>query len=345
MPFATLCPGADLLAHAPASGRIVTGAELQPPATRSPAPGVASGRLASGYLQGVLLVALAGVCWSTGGLLVRLVEAADAWQIIFYRSLSLALSLLLIVAIRHRGRIAHAFAKAGWTGVIAGACLSGGFIGYVLSLYHTSVANAVFMLATAPFFSAILGRWFLGERVLRATWLAMALAMLGVAVMVEGSFVVGTIAGSLLALGASLSFAVYNVLLRRGRANDMMPCVVVAGLIAALIAAPVVAAGSADAGPDGAFVLSAHDLTLCLTMGALQVGMGLTLFTLGARHVSAVELALLAMTEPVLAPLWVWFGVGEVPSAFTLAGGAIVISAIGCQALSGARRRPTPPMV
>jgi drug/metabolite transporter, DME family len=51
------------------------------------------------------------------------------------------------------------------------------------------------------------------------------------------------------------------------------------------------------------------------------------------------------MTEPVLAPLWVWLGVGEVPSVFTLAGGAIVISAIGCQALSGARRRPTPPMV
>jgi drug/metabolite transporter (DMT)-like permease len=47
----------------------------------------------------------------------------------------------------------------------------------------------------------------------------------------------------------------------------------------------------------------------------------------------------------VLAPLWVWLAVGEVPSAFTLTGGAIVMTAIAFQALSGARRRRTPPMV
>jgi drug/metabolite transporter (DMT)-like permease len=68
-------------------------------------------------------------------------------------------------------------------------------------------------------------------------------------------------------------------------------------------------------------------------------------FTLGARHVPAVELALLSMSELVLAPLWVWLAVGEVPSAFTLTGGAIVMTAIAFQALSGARRRRTPPMV
>ena len=64
------------------------------------------------------------------------------------------------------------------------------------------------------------------------------------------------------------------------------------------------------------------------------------MFTLGARHVPAVELALLSMSELVLAPLWVWLAVGEVPSAFTLAGGAIVMTAI---ALPGALGRPAPP--
>ena len=80
-------------------------------------------------------------------------------------------------------------------------------------------------------------------------------------------------------------------------------------------------------------------------MGTVQVGLGLTVFTIGARHVPAVELALVAMTELVLAPVWVWLGVGEVPSAFTLAGGAIIMTAISYQALSGVRRRRLPPMV
>ena len=309
------------------------------------APARTPGRADPEYTYGVLLVALAGVFWSTGGLLVRWIDAADAWQIIFYRSLSLALTLLLIVAVRHRGRLIQAFASAGWNGCLAGVCLSGGFIGYILSLEHTSVANAVFMLGTAPFFAAILGRAFLGEQVRRSSWAAMALALSGIAVMVAGSFVIGTIAGNLLALGASLSFAGYNVLVRRGRARDMLPGVVIAGLTAAAIAAPVVAVTSVAGDPCAAFVLSARDLLLCVTMGTVQVGLGLTVFTIGARHVPAVELALVAMTELVLAPVWVWLGVGEVPSAFTLAGGAIIMAAIGYQALSGVRRRRLPPMV
>jgi drug/metabolite transporter (DMT)-like permease len=303
----------------------------------------AGAQLDAGYLSGVALVALAGVFWSIGGILMRWIEAADAWQIILYRSLALALTLTLIVALRHRGRLLAAFADAGWNGVLAGACLSGGFVSYVLALERTTVANAVFMLGTAPFCAALLGRWCLGEAVRPQTWLAIGVALAGIAVIVAGSLVVGTIAGNLLAFGASLSFAGFNVLLRRGRDTDMLPCVVIAGLIAALLALPVTI-GSHPALAD-ALALSGRDLLLCFIMGAVQVGLGLTVFTLGARHVSAVELALLAMTELLLAPLWVWLGVGEVPSGYTLIGGAVVMAAIAFQALSGARRRRPPPMV
>ena len=307
----------------------------------SAAPGRATPRADPDYALGVVMVVLAGLFWSTGGILIRWIEAADAWQIIFYRSLSLAAALLLIVTVRHRGRLIAAFVAAGRGGLVAGACLSGGFIGYVLSLQLTSVANAVFMLGASPFFVAVLGYWLLGERVRAATWLAMLIALAGIAVMVAGGLIAGTIAGNLLALTASLSFAVFNVLLRRDRHTDMMPCVVIAGLIAAAIAGAVVAAMAAGAGTAAArgLAVSARDLGLCIAMGAGQVGLGLTAFTIGARHVPAVELALLAMTELVLAPLWVWLGVGEVPSVTTLIGGAIIMVAIGFQALSGVRRR------
>ena len=82
-------------------------------------------------------------------------------------------------------------------------------------------------------------------------------------------------------------------------------------------------------------------------MGAAQVGGGLhSLFTFGARHVPVAELTLLSLTELALAPIWVWLAVDEVPSGSTLIGGAIIITAIAYQALSGARRRRTPlPMV
>src|SRR5262245_22699686 len=129
------------------------------------------------YAQGVVLVALAGVFWSVGGLLIRLVEAASAWQIVLFRSLALTLMLTLIIALRHRGRLVAAFRDAGANGVAAALALAGGFISYVLALQSTSVANATFMLGASPFFATFLGRLVLGEPIRRATALAMAAAL------------------------------------------------------------------------------------------------------------------------------------------------------------------------
>jgi DME family drug/metabolite transporter len=50
------------------------------------------------------------------------------------------------------------------------------------------------------------------------------------------------------------------------------------------------------------------------------------------------ELTLLSLTEVALAPIWVRVALGEVPSGYMLTGGAIIVAAITCQALSGARR-------
>jgi len=296
------------------------------------------------YLRGVALVALAGAFWSLGGVLVRWIEAASAWQIIFYRSIALALTLAVIVAVRHRGRLLAAFARAGWNGLLAGACLSGGFMGFILALSHTTVANAVFMLGVTPFVAAVLGWWWLGEPVRRATWLAMAIACLGVATMVANGIAIGTALGNGLALGTALCFATFSVLLRRGREQDMLPCVAHAGIVAFLVSGLLLTLGLGGAPSDGlaSLAIGSRDLVLCLIMGSVQVGTGLTIYTLGARHVPAAELTLLSLTELALAPIWVWLAVGEVPTPLTLAGGGIIMAAIAYQALSGARRRRTP---
>jgi drug/metabolite transporter (DMT)-like permease len=290
-----------------------------------------------------MLVALAGVFWSIGGLLIRLIEAASGWQIVLFRSLALALTLTLIIALRHRGRLTGAFRHIGWNGVAAAFALAGGSIGFVLALQSTSVANAVFMLGASPLFAAFLGRMVLGEAIRRATALAMAAALAGILVMVGGGLVVGTIRGNLLALATSFCFAIFSVLLRRGRTRDMLPCAAVSGMIAALSALPVALVGAPSVA--SALVLSAHDVALCLTMGGVQAGCGLALFTLGARHVPVAELTLLSLTELALAPIWVWLALGEVPSGYTLIGGAMIITALTYQALSGARRPRPLPMV
>ena len=75
------------------------------------------------YERGVMLVLLAGVCWSSFGVGVRLIEAADVWQILFYRSLALAPFLIFVIAVRAGRGTVGAIRRAGWAGVVGGISL------------------------------------------------------------------------------------------------------------------------------------------------------------------------------------------------------------------------------
>ena len=284
------------------------------------------------YLRGLVLVMIAGTFWSLGGISVRLIESAGPWQILTFRSLALAATLGIVLCARYRGAVFAQFRLAGWPAVVGGLGLSAGFCGWIFALTSTTVANAVFILAAAPFASALLARVVLKETVRGATWIAMAAALVGIGVMVAGGIRAGALFGNLMALMAMAGFTVFAVALRMGRGGDMLPAVFWAGVFAALVSAVMA----------GDLSITGRDLGLCVFMGVGQIGIGLMLFTLGSRHVPAAELALLSLTEVVFSPIWVWLGVGELPSLPTLAGGAIVLAAIVGRALTGLRRKPPP---
>ncbi len=288
------------------------------------------------YARGRVLVMLSGVFFSIGGTIVRLIDTASAWQIVFYRCLTLVVTVLVLMAVYKRGAIAASFRAAGATGIVAGLFLASTFIGFIFSLMHTKVANTLLLMSTASFMAAILGWIVLGERVSRSTWAAMTGATIGVAVMLSEGLAAGSLYGDLLALGVAVGYACYTVALRRGKMTDMIPAVCSAGVFAAIVS------GIMAATVEQTLTISGHDLLLCILLGVAQLGCGLVLFTFGSRHVPAAELVLLALTEVVLAPIWVWLVVGEVPSMFTLIGGGILLVAITGQALPGLwRSRPT----
>ena len=288
------------------------------------------------YLVGVVLVLLAGAFWSSMGVGIRLIETANVWQILLYRSMALALFLFAIIAWRSGYRPLQRIRKAGLAGVIGGAGLVMAFAGGIYAIQTTSVANAMFLFASAPLLAAFLGWVLLRESVRRATWVAMLVGMAGVAVMVANGISAGRAAGNLSALLSACGFAVFTIALRWGRLEDMMPAVFLAGVFAALTAALACAIGG------HAYTIPANDVAIALALGVFQVGVGLTIFTIGSKVVPAAELALLSMTEVLLGPLWVWLFLGETADPETLLGGAILMLAIAGNALSGLRRKPVP---
>ncbi len=287
-------------------------------------------------LRGRVLALFAGAVWSTGGIIVRLIEDADAWQILMWRSTAVWVSLLVVLALRDRAAMVFTFRAAGWRAVAGGFALSIAFAGFILALLHTTVANALFLISTAPFISTLLGLVLLGEVVRRATWVAMLFALLGVGVMVGEGLAIGQGFGNAMGLLAACGFSVYTVALRSGGSTDMMPAVFYAGAFGALWGTlAVLWLGEPLVPPP-------RDLALCVLAGTGVITLGMVVYVIGARHLSAGEAALLTMSEVVLGPVWVWIWVDEVPSAYTLVGGAILLAALAGNIVSGMRRRRPP---
>jgi len=282
----------------------------------------------------VLLVFAAGVLWSTVGLGIRLIEDAVVWQILLYRSISMSLFLYVVIRLRSGESPFTQIRRIGFPAVIAGLALVAAYSGGIYAIQNTSVANAMPLFATAPFMAAVLGWMVLREPVRAATWIAIAVALGGIAIMVADKSGSVALQGSLAALGSALGFAVFTVALRWGRAGEMLPSVFLSGLFAFVITFGVCQFMGLSV------VLSIHDGSIAMGMGVFQVGAGLILYTLGSRSLPAAELALLSLAEVLLGPLWVWLFLSETASMNTLIGGVVLLAAIAGNALSGKRRVP-----
>lgn len=284
------------------------------------------------YRTGVVLVLLAGLLWSTMGLVIRLIEAGT-WQILFWRSLGLVPVLFLVIALRSRGAPFARVRAAGLTGLVGGVALVVAFAGAIYAIQATTVANAVFLFAASPLLTALLSRVVLGEAVRAATWAAIALAGVGMYLMVREGLALGAGLGNLAALLSAAGFAVFSLTLRRGRAGDMLPAVMIGGMLSILAAAAVLlTTGEPIAVP-------ARDIGLSMAMGAVILGGGMAAYTTGSRAVPAAELTLLTMLEVLMAPVWVFLFLGETASAGTFLGGGVLLVAILVNAFPGSRGR------
>ena len=270
------------------------------------------------YRRGILQLVASGFFLSTAGIALRLVEQADGWQILFYRSLALSITILLILVFQKGSRFFDEFRGLGWNDYLLAVFLGTGFVAYVFALLYNTVANALFIFSCAPFVAGFLGWILLGERVATRTWFAIGVAMAGLAVMVGSEMAVSRYLGTLLALWIPIAYAASIIAVRRSKRDNMLVALCLAGLVAGGLSAFFVTD----------YALTPRDLIISLYLGVFQVGVGFTLVVLGSRYVPAAQVGLLALVEPVLAPIWAWMGVEEVPGLATIVGGTIIFLAI-----------------
>lgn len=277
-------------------------------------------------LRGTFLVLAATLCWSSAGLIVRHLESQGV-SVVFARSAFMTLAVGVYLAAIHRSRLFQVFKEAGLTSVLSGLLLGASFIMFILSITRMPVANSYVLMSSSPLAAALMGRWLLGERLSPVILAAIFLALLGIGVMFVDGLGAMTPDGAFFGLGVALAFGANVVLLRKMRHVDMVPSTFLGGLFSALVTLPFVDLAA----------IPATDMPGLALLGFVQLGAGLIFFVYGTRHLPSAEASLLTLGEALMAPVWVWLFIGEVPSLPTMAGGAIVLGAVALQSLVSER--------
>ena len=261
--------------------------------------------------------------WSIAGVVTRQLEAARSFEVTFWRSFFTAISLLVILPLwRGPGVVWRQLRGAPPALWWSGLCWSAMFTSFMLALTMTSVAAVLVISSLNPLFTALLARAFLRQRIAWFTWLAIVLAGLGTVWMFGSQFDGGRWQGMAVALFVPLTAAVNWIVVQHAHAQgedvDLVPSVLIGGVISALATLPLALPLQA----------TAHDIGLLALLGLVQLAIPCTLLVICARVLKAPEVSLLAQLEILFGILLVWLGAGERPAAAVLQGGALVLSAL-----------------
>jgi drug/metabolite transporter (DMT)-like permease len=272
---------------------------------------------------GTWLVLGSALVWSTGGLLARLSGVESAWTIVFWRMGTASLFLLAFMLVRDGPAGTRAlFRGMGLPGAAVALCFATAATSFIIALQHTSVANILLMQAAVPLLAALMSWALFREKLRVSTWIAIAVVIAGVAIMVSDSFT-GKVSpvGDGLAFLIALAFAAATVITRRFSGIRMTPAVCT-GTATGMAVAAVMSLATI-----GSVAVALSELPVLALLG-LTMGLGMALFTQGARLIPSAFAALLGTAETILGPLWVWFFLDETPSLRTIAGGGIVLAAL-----------------
>jgi drug/metabolite transporter (DMT)-like permease len=261
----------------------------------------------------VFYLIIAATLWSTGGLFIKWIS----WQpmaISGMRSGIAALVLLIYWFVRYKKRIPRPNKT-----VIFGA------INYMIlvTLFVTAnklttSANAILLQFTAPVWLLLIGRVFYKDAIARIDILTVIAVFAGMGLFFMGDLDAGGLIGNFLAIISGITMAIMILNLNKLKVHRPVEIILWGNIMTFIVGIPFYS--GIDWYPEAVAGIA--------FLGIFQLGLAYVFYTSGIQSVTAIEGILIPVIEPLLNPVWVFFGTGEQPSVYGLVGGIIVLTAI-----------------
>ena len=259
----------------------------------------------------VLCVFLASVCFSLGGLFIKLIP----WQALAINGarnlIGAAVIGVYLLITRHR----LVFSRQVFIGA---AAMIGVTTLFAVANKLTTAANAIVLQFTAPAFVILLMALLYHEKPRRVDLLTCGAVLLGVILFFVDGIQAGNLPGNIAAVVSGVCYAGV-FMMNTGEKADAISSCFLGQLTAGVLLTPL-CFGETD--------FSAPTLAAVFALGAVQVGGAYILFSLGIKRTPPVTASLITGMEPIMNPLWVALFYGEAVSTLSVIGSVIVVGSI-----------------
>lgn len=262
------------------------------------------------HLKGILAVFLTALLWSSGGLFIKLITLSPM-QISFFRCLIAAAVFLIIF----KSKVLKLNPLALLNSISYAIVL----ILFVYATKTTTAANAIFLQSTAPIYVLIFEPILTKTKYEKINIITISVCFIGMILFFVGELSPGDINGNIAALLAGLAFASFFLGMKKNEGKFGEASIFYGNILVSLFCIPFIIDLQA---------LNTTNLVMVSFLGIFQIAIPYALFSYGIQRIKAVEASIISMFEPVLNPIWVFFGYGEIPKLNAIIGGVIIISAI-----------------
>ena len=236
----------------------------------------------------------------------------------FYIGIFMFISMISTFVFKEKAVLKKAFNSSMPILIVCAILMGTSNIFFITAIKTTTVANVVIIFGTAALFSALFAYIFFKEKITINIIIASFFMFVGLFIIFNDELEIGSLTGNIYALLCTALFAMSFVLLSRYKQMDRVLLTALSGLVLSIIAFFFCEDLAIDL----------KTLAVVMTMGLLISPISRVLLGTGAKYISASEVSLLMIIETIMAPVWVWIFLDEVPSSYTFIGGSIIVATL-----------------
>ncbi len=266
------------------------------------------------HLYSILITSLGVLLMSLESLFIKLAKI-DALTFSFYIGVFMFLSINIILVTTKKKKTIQIYKDGLFPIVICGFLFGTSNIFFINAIKTTSVANTVMIFASAPLFAAFYTYLIYKEKSKKNIYIASFFIFIGLFIIFYSQIGSGDLIGNIYALICVNLFALSFVVLAKYKKVNKFAITAFAGFSAMTISFIFVES----------FYLDNMTLSILLIAGIFISPISRVLMGIGTQNLPASEVSLLMIIETVMAPIWVWMVLKEVPEESTFIGGSIIL--------------------